>query len=516
MYSAEHAPFALPVLLHFNKTDPNPRNSAEYIRGPELLLDRHRNDYSLEKGGGQSAFGAFLRHLDTLEYMTVSLENHDGAAMRLDMWIMHLFFQRGLDVTASVFLQTGDTALTFAARIPPSPRYVKALIAQGADVTATVKDGRDSIMYAIQSGSACSEVHEKIEMLVASGGSAQTVDSKGDTALLLAIRRGDCETVVDFLLHHGANTSHVGPNGRTALIEAAAQSNTYSKEWIPSRVSILDQVLKATGDAAAVNTRDTNGMTSLIYAAWSRNPEFLSLVLQHPRVDVDIITNDGYTAITAGAQRCTDAVLFKELLRRTTRVNLRRRDSKQHRTPYLWACHTARLGNTVPLDTFHTLEYINNPNANSVDINGDTCLMLYLGGHRWDLTNVQVSVALDIIRNVSHTADGRALYVAHHNENGETALSYAVKLTVAMIDQCLSRRRPCVPQLVQLRRIIKRLVLYQDRYATIRKDTSVTRRRRQLLADISEAITKIDRTGGPHSSVIEATELIRRDLVSLH
>ena len=68
--------------------------------------------------------------------------------------------------------------------------------------------------------------------LVKRGISVNTKDPHGDPALMLAAEYGDDDTVIAFLLDHGANVDARGSKATTALIMAAAQAR-------PSTVKLL-------------------------------------------------------------------------------------------------------------------------------------------------------------------------------------------------------------------------------------------------------------------------------------
>jgi ankyrin repeat protein len=92
-------------------------------------------------------------------------------------------------------------------------------------------------------------------------------DSKGDTALIIAIKRSDSEWT-GFLLHKDADPNAAGAAGDTPLIAAARVGFDEAAEWL-------------LGLGAKVDEDNKMGETPLIVAVQQRDTRLVKLLLDH-------------------------------------------------------------------------------------------------------------------------------------------------------------------------------------------------------------------------------------------
>jgi ankyrin len=130
----------------------------------------------------------------------------------------------------------GSTPYLLAARFL-EPAVMSALVAGGADPTATLANGADAVMLAAGMGSSRnasrrgietidfgkvepeSRVHETVAAAVALRGDVTAASQTGDTALHVAAALG-YDTVVQFLAEHGASLTAKNRRGFTPLVAA--------------------------------------------------------------------------------------------------------------------------------------------------------------------------------------------------------------------------------------------------------------------------------------------------------
>ncbi len=130
----------------------------------------------------------------------------------------------------------GSTPYLLAARFL-EPAIMSALVAGGADPAVTLPNGADAVMLAAGMGSSRtasrrgietidfgkvepeSRVREAVEAAIALRGDAKAASQTGDTALHVAAALGH-DTVVQFLVEHGASLTAKNRRGFTPLVAA--------------------------------------------------------------------------------------------------------------------------------------------------------------------------------------------------------------------------------------------------------------------------------------------------------
>jgi len=130
-------------------------------------------------------------------------------------------------------------------------------------------------------------VEEVNALLAAKGADVNAKNEHGNTALILAAKKGNVEMVND-LLKKGAYVDAQNKDGHTALIVAAIYGN----------VEVVNDLLKKGAD---VNAKNKHGNTALIVAAIYGHVEVVNALLAAKGADVDAQNEHGNTALILAA-----------------------------------------------------------------------------------------------------------------------------------------------------------------------------------------------------------------------
>lgn len=185
----------------------------------------------------------------------------------------------GADVNAS--LNDGRTPLMFAAQ-KGLFRGVKLLVKAGADIYAKTKDFKTALTFAVE------EEHHEVEAFLRDLG---VPDGKigPSEQLILAAKDGDLAKVKESLLN-GANPNAADYQGNTALIFAAGFHH----------LEILKLLLGQKG--INIDQRNDDSMTSLLNACNASNYEGFEAMLA-AGADMTVEDSDGNTALHWAAMR---------------------------------------------------------------------------------------------------------------------------------------------------------------------------------------------------------------------
>jgi len=166
---------------------------------------------------------------------------------------------------------------------------VEELLAGGADVNARSKRGRTALYRAAGGGyTGC------VGRLLSAGADVTMRDSNGWTTLHGAALGGHDECV-QLLLDAGVEVGAKDKDGETALYKAAEEGHA-------ACVRLL-LAAGGGGEAATVDEKESeNGWTALMAAAYGRHPDCVDLLLEAGAA-VNVVGNDGYTALSCGAGR---------------------------------------------------------------------------------------------------------------------------------------------------------------------------------------------------------------------
>lgn len=171
--------------------------------------------------------------------------------------------------------EEGCTPIMFAA----SADSIRELQEGGADINAQDNAGATALLRTLE------EIDRDITPLLDAGANVKLRNKEGESAFLLAARRGKKEQM-KALLDHGANANDTDNEGTTALMIAAGYASMPDVEWM----------LSLGADPA---TRDHQGKTAIHYAAGaSRNAETLAdwrVACQEPKAVLELLQAKGAT-----------------------------------------------------------------------------------------------------------------------------------------------------------------------------------------------------------------------------
>jgi ankyrin repeat protein len=139
---------------------------------------------------------------------------------------------------------------------------VRALVAQGADVTATAPDGATALHWA----SYWDDV-DTAELLIRAGADANAANELGATPLWIASLNGSAP-MVGSLLEAGADPNAALLSGEAPVMTAARTGNP----------RVVEQLLGAGADP---NVRATRGQTALMWAASQQHADVVGVLLEY-------------------------------------------------------------------------------------------------------------------------------------------------------------------------------------------------------------------------------------------
>jgi len=200
----------------------------------------------------------------------------------------------------------GKTALMYAAMTGRTDA-VMALLSGGARIDETDMDGNTALMYAAMTGRT-----DAVMALLSGGARVDETDMGGNAALMYAAMTGHTDAVMA-LLDRGARVDETDMGGNTALILAAMYGHT------DAAIALLDR-------GARVDETDMYGKTALIFAAMKGHTD-AAIALLDRGASVDETDRGGNTAlIVAAMYGRTDAVIA--LLDRGASVDEKNRGGK--------------------------------------------------------------------------------------------------------------------------------------------------------------------------------------------
>lgn len=232
-----------------------------------------------------------------------------NAALYSSVDIMNLLLEKGSDPNArNIF---GETALMWAVH---DPVKVKLLIKHGADVNAKAKSGNTALLIAsIGQGR-----YEIIKLLLENGADPLVTNGKKENALMRAALFGDTSTI-SLLLSKGIDINARDKDSLTALINSIFNVNRsvtiqllkkgadpdlvggFGLTAVSASVTYNDDesVMAILKKAKNINTRDYDGHTALMWAAYNEhdNAAIIQALLDRG-ADVNMRANDGSTALS--------------------------------------------------------------------------------------------------------------------------------------------------------------------------------------------------------------------------
>lgn len=295
--------------------DSQPLNNAIWMLSTgmvEALLDAGAKTDVKDSGGWTPLhYAAFMdtRNNEMLELFLDKTKQPDTiylAAYRGDLEAVKTYISSGVDVNAKD--SGGCTPLLWAVR-HDSPEVVEYLIAQGAEINATVGNLTPLL---------CANSLPVVELLVSKGAA---INTNGQKMLHKACRMGDKE-IATFLLSKGADVNAKSSAGRTPLLDALSFGH-------PDLVPLL------VANGADVNAADSLRRTPVSIAIKGGYTEIVSLLRQH-----------GAKETLFGAVAENDIEEVKRLIAKGADINAK---NDSGATPLQWAAAGRGMDTMVKL-----------------------------------------------------------------------------------------------------------------------------------------------------------------------
>jgi ankyrin repeat protein/beta-lactamase regulating signal transducer with metallopeptidase domain len=250
------------------------------------------------------------------------------AAAEGDLEQVKLHISSGADVNAKD--QRGRAALHRAANTG-HVEVVRLLIEHGADVNVGDKLKRTPLEHA-----AVASRTEVVRLLIQEGANPNARNQNGSTPLHVAAASADKDTV-RLLIDSGADVTLRNDVGRTPLHAAMMSANAGRREIVdtivatgkvPSTIHLaaymgdLTKVKTFLEEGVAVNEKEADGGTALLYAAAGGRKEAVKLLLARG-ANVNVQATDGMIPLHAAVFCSDDAETVKLLIANGADVNTR-------------------------------------------------------------------------------------------------------------------------------------------------------------------------------------------------
>jgi len=169
----------------------------------------------------------------------------------------------------------GQTALMMALLAHQDDLVISALFEKGASINASGSDGMTPMHHAALLGES-----EIIQLLLKKGAVVDSKNSKGETALMMAIQAHQDDLVISALLEKGASVTASDSDGMTPMHHAALLGES----------EVIQMLLKK---GAVVDSKNSKGETALMLAAAENSDLYSVIILLEAGADVSLITNSG-------------------------------------------------------------------------------------------------------------------------------------------------------------------------------------------------------------------------------
>jgi ankyrin repeat protein/subtilisin family serine protease/outer membrane protein OmpA-like peptidoglycan-associated protein len=266
------------------------------------------------------------------------------------------------------------------------------------DPDVPADDGQTPLMKAASNGS-----ESIVTILIQNGANVNKTSDFYRTALMEAALAGQSK-IVRLLLSRHADADRVDKFGQNALLEASRSGNA----------EVAKAILEKTAD---VNHQDQEGRTALMEAAWSRfarkgNVDVVKVLVQNPKIDVNLKDKNGTTALIAAA-RGGDPNIVNAILQSKHKVELNSQDAAG-RTALMEAISSPQVAKTGNADIVKVLiRYHPKPDLDLQDRDGKTALIeavsygeleavraLVAAGAKLDIADNNKDTALSIARSM--------------------------------------------------------------------------------------------------------------------
>lgn len=266
----------------------------------------------------------------------------------------------------------GLTALIGAAAYGDADA-VKALLAAGANVNDSDRDGRTALMYTMERSSDSGV--EIMRILIAAGANIHATDASGRTAMLHVSQ--NARSVSDrfkVLIAAGANVNTPDGNGQTPLMMV---SGWYTE---PQVRTLLDA-------GASINAKDKDGKTALLYAVSQdyATPAAVTKTLIAAGANVNEVTASGQTPLMLAAKQRDSLETIQVLLANGAVIDPK---DKQGQNALMYAVSGNRDSTPDSISAAVKALIAAKADVNNVDVTGLTPLML--AAKTRDLTTIQL------------------------------------------------------------------------------------------------------------------------------
>ena len=202
------------------------------------------------------------------------------AAANGDIVEVENLLNQGVNVNMRLFPGDNSTPIHWASS-RGKDEVIKLLIARGADINASDKEGATVLMVAWMTKNPTT-----INLLLKHGADVNIKDKEGWSILRHAVGEGNGE-LVKTLITYGADINSKARDGSSVLIYAAGTE---------ANIKIVNTLI---AHGADVNTEDDDGWSPLMYAAGSGNIEIVKTLIDNG-ADVNAKTKDGIPVLAAG------------------------------------------------------------------------------------------------------------------------------------------------------------------------------------------------------------------------
>ena len=236
----------------------------------------------------------------------INTKNEDGVTPLMNavkynnnLEVVNLLLNEGADV--NIKNSMGKTPLMYAAEYNSNPEIIKVLLKNGVDVKAKGVNEAPLALFAAEN-----ENLEVMKILVNAGMETTVNDYHYNTALMLAAGRNNNPEVVSYLIDRGSNLEATDKWGGTVFERAANNEN--------------EEIMKLIIDESFYMEREKrkNYLKSALETAkeYNENKKIVEIIESQIRKDSNLLD----------ALEADDKELFKELLEKDVRVNIRDED----------------------------------------------------------------------------------------------------------------------------------------------------------------------------------------------
>jgi ankyrin repeat protein len=240
------------------------------------------------------------------ENIDINIKNEDGVTPLMkavkynnSLEVVNFLLDEGAD--ANITNSRGKTPLMYAAEYNNNPEIIKVLLKNGADVKVKGVNEAPLALFAAEN-----ENLEVVKTLVGEGMETNVNDYHYNTALMLAAERNANPEVISYLINRGSNLEATDKWGGTVFERAAYNENEKIMKLIIDKSSYMEKVKRKKYLKSALETAKE----------YNKNKKIIEIIESQIRKDYNLLD----------ALEADDKEIFKELLEKDVRVNIRDED----------------------------------------------------------------------------------------------------------------------------------------------------------------------------------------------